>query len=125
MKRDISTEKDVESFIDSFYEKVKADDTIGYIFNEVAQLDWEEHMPKIYRFWASILLGKPGFQGDVMGVHMRLNEKERITSDHFDRWIALFTETVNEMFEGNVASEAINRANIIRHTMEYNLSNSK
>lgn len=122
---DIKTGEDVKLFIDAFYEKVKADDTIGYIFNEIADLNWEEHMPKIYRFWESILLGKPGFQGDVMGVHIRLNKKEKLTSTHFDRWIALFTETVNEMYKGTVATEAVNRANTIRRTMEYNLSNAR
>lgn len=125
MSRDISSEADVKLFINAFYEKVKADETIGFIFNEVAQLNWEEHMPKIYQFWESILLGKPGFQGDVMGVHIRLNKKERLTSTHFDRWIQLFTETVNEMYLGNVASEAISRANTIRRTMEYTIANTK
>ncbi|MCB0495590.1 MAG: group III truncated hemoglobin [Cyclobacteriaceae bacterium] len=123
--RDITSEEDVKLFIDAFYEKVKADAKIGYIFNEVADLNWEEHMPKIYRFWESILLGKPGFQGDVMGVHIRLNKKEKLTSDHFDKWIALFTETVREMYDGSVANEAINRANIIRRTMEYNILQSR
>lgn len=121
---DIRTEEDVKYFIDTFYKKVKADAIIGYIFNEVAELNWEEHMPKIYKFWNSILLGKPGFQGDVMGVHIRLNKKEKLTSEHFDRWIALFTETVNELYKGNIASEAINRANTIRRTMEYTLANA-
>lgn len=125
MKEDISTEEDIKALIDMFYEKVKANDVIGYIFNDVAQLDWEVHMPKIYKFWESILLGKPGFQGDVMGVHVRLNKKERLTARHFDKWIELFTSTVNEMFEGRVASEAINRASIIRRTMEYNIANAK
>jgi len=122
MKSDIKDEKDVKLFLDAFYEKVKSDETIAFIFTEVANLDWDDHMPKIYMFWESILLGKPGFNGDVMGAHIRLNKKVKLTTQHFDRWIKLFNETVNEMYEGSVANEALNRANIIRRTIEYNVS---
>lgn len=125
MSKDIAAESDVKLFIDAFYEKVKADATIGYIFNDIAEIEWEAHMPKIYLFWESILLGKPGFQGDVMGVHIRLNKKEKLTAQHFDRWINLFTETVSKMYTGNVANEAISRANTIRRTMEHILTNSQ
>ncbi len=120
--RDIENEQDVKLFLDAFYEKVKVDDTIAYLFNEVANLDWEVHMPKIYGFWEGILLGKPGFNGDVMGVHIRLHQKEKITTEHFDQWIALFTETVKEMYSGLKADEAISRANIIRRTIEFNIN---
>lgn len=119
--RDIKTEEDIKFFLDAFYEKVKVDDTIGYIFNDVAKINWEDHMPKIYAFWEAILLGKSGFSGDVMGAHIRLHQKEKLTSAHFDRWIQLFEETLNQLFAGAVATEAINRANTIRRTMEFNV----
>ncbi len=123
--KDIENEQDIKLFLDAFYEKVKVDDTIAYIFNEVANLNWDGHMPKIYAFWESILLGKSGFSGDVMGVHIRLHQKEKLTKEHFDRWVELFTETVIEMYEGPKATEAISRANNIRRTMEYNIHNSR
>lgn len=119
--KDIEDEKDIKNLLDTFYEKVKADNTIGFIFNEVAQLDWEEHMPKIYAFWEGILLGKPGFSGDVMGAHIKLNRLEPLTTTHFNQWINLFTETVHQLYKGLKADEAINRALMIRRTMEFNL----
>ena len=121
MMRDIENEQDVKLFLDAFYEKVKVDDKIAYLFNDVANLDWDAHMPKIYAFWEAILLGKPGFNGDVMGMHIRLNQKEQLTTEHFDRWIMLFTETVKEMYAGIKVDEALNRANIIRRTIEFNI----
>jgi len=124
MKSDIKNEHDIKVFLDAFYEKVKLDKKIAFIFTDIANLDWDDHMPKIYGFWEAILLGKPGFNGDVMGAHIRLNKKVKLKTEHFDRWIKLFNETINEMFEGNVANEAINRANIIRNTIEYNVSNA-
>jgi len=119
--KDIENEQDVKLFLDAFYEKVKVDETIAYIFNEVANLNWDDHMPKIYAFWEAILLGKQGFNGDVMGMHIRLHQKENLTAEHFDKWIELFSETVKEMYEGTKANEAINRANIIRSTIEFNI----
>ncbi len=119
--KDIQNEQDVKLVLDAFYEKVKVDEAIAYIFNDVANLNWDDHMPKIYAFWEALLLGKPGFGGDVMGMHIRLHQKEKLTKAHFDQWIKLFTETVNEMYEGSKASEAINRANIIRNTIEFNI----
>ena len=118
---DIENEQDVKLFLDAFYEKVKVDETIGYIFNDVANLNWDDHMPKIYAFWEALLLGKPGFGGDVMGMHIRLNQKEKLTTEHFDRWIKLFSETVTSMYAGTKVNEALNRANIIRSTIEFNI----
>jgi hemoglobin len=123
--KDIENEKDIKLFLDAFYEKVKVDEVISYLFNDVAKLNWDEHMPKIYAFWESILLGKASFSGDVMGAHIRLHQKEKLTTTHFDRWIQLFEETLNEMYEGAVATEAINRARTIRRTMEFNILNSR
>lgn len=123
--REIENEQDIKLFLNAFYEKVKIDDTIAYIFNDVANLNWDNHMPKIYAFWESILLGKPGFSGDVMGVHIRLHQKEKLTTAHFDRWIKLFRETLEEMYDGRVATEAINRAKTIRASMEFNVLNSR
>lgn len=121
--RDIENAQDVKMFLDAFYKKVKVDDTIGYIFNDVASINWDDHMPKIYAFWESILMGKPGFSGDIMGVHRLLDQKERLTKNHFDQWIRLFEETLHEMYAGAVVNEAINRAKTIRRTMEFNLIN--
>ncbi|HJW29025.1 MAG TPA: group III truncated hemoglobin, partial [Saprospiraceae bacterium] len=106
MNPDIETTEDIKLLIDTFYSKVRNDDVIGYIFNDIAQVDWEKHLPKMYAFWGFLLLGQDSYQGNPLEPHRRLNEKVKLTEAHFDRWLLLFHETVEELFQGKVAEEA-------------------
>jgi len=113
MKPDITTSEDIKTLIDSFYEKVKADDVIGYIFNDIAQVDWPHHLPRMYAFWEFLLLSKDTYKGNPMEVHQKLHRQVRLTEEHFNRWLQLFHQTVDEHFEGLVAQDAKNRSNLI------------
>ena len=116
MKPDITSSEDVKLLIDSFYEKVQQDEVIGYIFNDIAKVDWPRHLPKMYAFWEFLLLGKDSYQGNPMEVHQRLHQMVKLTPDHFDRWLHLFHQTVDEHFAGMVAEEAKNRSRLIAVT---------
>jgi hemoglobin len=63
MKNDIQNRSDIELLVNTFYEKVRENKVLGYIFNDVAKINWESHLPKMYSFWASILLGEHSFFG--------------------------------------------------------------
>ena len=39
MKTDIRNRKDIEKLVNTFYDKVKTDEVIGYLFNDVAQVN--------------------------------------------------------------------------------------
>lgn len=122
--QDISTRADIEKLIITFYEKVKADDTIGYIFNEVVKMNWEHHVPVIVDFWETILLDNPVYTKNAMEVHYTLNKKEPLLPQHFERWVQLFTNTVNELFEGKTATLAKTRAASIAGVMQHKMNNS-
>ena len=113
MKTDISTSADIRTLIDSFYEKVKADEVIGYIFNDIAKVDWPHHLPRMYAFWEFLLLGKDTYQGNPMEVHQKLNRMVPLKEEHFDRWLKLFHDTVDEHFQGLVAQDAKTRSSLI------------
>ena len=119
MKTDIRNRKDIEKLINAFYEKVKVDEVIGYFFNDVAKVNWEIHLPKMYDFWENILFYTANFEGNPMVVHKELNEKSPMTKDHFARWNELFITTVDKLFEGKKADEIKNRALNISHAMMY------
>jgi hemoglobin len=110
MKDDIKTRKDIEHLINSFYDKVKRDEVIGFIFNDVAKVNWEKHLPVMYDFWESIIFLPGNYSGNPMLVHLHLNRLVPLTKQHFDRWLKLFTQTVDELFEGNNATLAKERA---------------
>ena len=54
MKVDISSRADIEKMVLQFYEAVKADKTIGFIFTDVVHMNWEKHIPVIVDFWETI-----------------------------------------------------------------------
>ena len=113
MKTDITTSDDIKLLINSFYAKIKADDVIGYVFNDIAHVDWDHHLPKMYAFWEFLLLGKDTYQGNPMEVHKKLHQKVALTEELFDRWLSIFHQTVDEHFAGLVAEEAKNRSRLI------------
>ena len=113
---DIETSEDIKLLIDTFYGKVKEDDLIGYIFNDIAQVDWPHHLPKMYAFWEFLLLGGDTYTGNPIEPHRKLSQKVRLKEEHFDRWLKLFHETVDELFTGKNAEEAKNRSMLIAMT---------
>lgn len=63
MKNDIEDRTDVELMVNTFYGKVQKSDLIGFIFDDIAMIDWETHLPKMHNFWATMLLGERTFMG--------------------------------------------------------------
>lgn len=102
-KLDITSRKDVESLVNSFYDKVKVDSLLGPVFKHV---DWPTHLPNMYHFWTFNLLGEAGYTGNIIQKHLPL----KIQPEHFSQWLALFNETVDELFAGDKADEAKSRA---------------
>jgi len=100
---DIQTRSDIEKLVDSFYAKVFDDPLLAPVF---ASVDWPHHKPIMYNFWSSILLGDQSYQGNPFQKHISLV----IDQSHFSRWLALFTETVDDHFIGEKAQEAKQRA---------------
>jgi hemoglobin len=117
MKKDIDSSEDIHLLVNTFYEKAKLDEAIGYVFNEVANTKWEEHLPKMYGFWEILLLGKQGVTSNPMERHITINQMEKLTEAHFNRWTHLWFETLDELFEGPTTETAKERTHAIRQTM--------
>lgn len=122
IKGTINDRKDIILLIDTFYNKVKADDVIGFIFNDIAKVDWPVHLPVMYDFWEHILLEGTAYGRNPMNPHFRLNERVPLQPTHFNRWLQLFEETVQELFEGEKATLAITRARSIKGIMEFKMN---
>lgn len=119
MKTDIRNRKDIEKLVNTFYDKIKTDAVIGYLFNDVAKVNWEKHLPKMYNFWENILFYTAEYEGNPMEKHKELHQKSPLNPSHFNHWNMLFTKTVNELFEGKKADEIKNRALNISAAMMY------
>jgi hemoglobin len=110
MKKDIEDRHDIQLLIDSFYKKVKVDEVIGFIFTDIAKVNWEKHLPVMYNFWESILFYTGGYAGNPMELHRRLNQLIPLSPEHFKRWTDLFTSTADELFTGEKTELAKQRA---------------
>lgn len=118
-KNDILQAEDVKLLVDTFYEKVNRDGLLAPVFNERAMVDWESHLPKMYAFWGSILLDSNEYRGKPFDVHAK--HKEHIYPEHFEQWLKLFFETLDELFEGEKAALAKQRAQSIAAIFQYKL----
>jgi hemoglobin len=121
MKKDIENREDIELLVNSFYDKIKTNAILGHIFNDVAKVDWETHLPKMYSFWASLLLGEHSFSGNPMMKHVELSKMTAMTEKQFSEWLSLFDQTVDELFEGERAEEAKTRAANIARLMLFKI----
>ena len=119
MKTDIKNRTDIEKLINSFYDKIKTDTKIGYFFTEVAHVNWEKHLPRMYDFWENIMFSTGNFVGNPMAKHKELHQKSTMTKAHFQHWNSLFDETVDELFIGEKAEEIKQRAANIATAMMY------
>lgn len=119
---DICNRQDIEHLVDTFYQQVLADDVIGFIFTEVAQIDFDAHMPTMYDFWETTLLGEMKYKRNAMLKHIELNQKEPLIPAYFDRWLLLWEQTISANFAGEIATLAIKRANHIAELMKFKIA---
>jgi hemoglobin len=106
MKTDITTRDHIEILVNEFYDKVRGDELLAPVFSHV---NWPHHLPIMYNFWSSMLLGDQSYRGNPFAKHLPLP----IGAEHFDQWLKLFRETVQENFEGQKAEEVLMRAESI------------
>lgn len=118
MKKDIENKKDIALLVDEFYDKVRADKTIGYIFNDVVKVNWQKHLPVMYSFWENTLFYTGTYEGNPMELHKHLHRLMPLTLEHFKQWNYLFIKTVDELFEGPQANLAKQRAVSISAVMQ-------
>lgn len=100
--KDIQSLDDIKVLVNEFYGLVRADDLIGPVFNSVIQDRWPVHLEKMYRFWQTVLLEQHTYEGRPFPPHAQLP----VDKAHFERWIALFHQTLDRHFSGEIADEA-------------------
>jgi len=103
---DIQDSSDVEKLIRKFYGEVAQDAVLGPVFNDVAQVDWSAHIPKLIAFWNRALFDVQGYVGNPFQTHKTIHERSPFRPEHFERWLELFHENVDAEFSGPRAESA-------------------
>lgn len=120
-KHDIETRDDIMILVNSFYNHVKRDKLLGPVFNDIAKVNWNTHLPKMYDFWETVIFNTGSYRGNTLKVHMNLNDLSPLTSDHFEHWLLLFKVTIKELFEGPNALKATSKAESIATVIKIKL----
>lgn len=119
--RDIKERDDIEFLVDCFYKKILADEMIGSIFTDTIKFVWENHIPTMYDFWDSVLFGVGGYTGNLVMKHIELNKKMKLTESHFDQWLLLWKEAIEENFKGSQADLAYEKAETMKTLLMYKI----
>lgn len=115
MKKDIQNRGDVFLLVTEFYKKVRTDNILGPFF-ENAIKDWDAHLLHLTSFWeTSLFMTKKiehKYKGNPLEVHVKVDRENNnsITELHFGIWLNIWVQTLDELFEGEIAENAKRRA---------------
>jgi hemoglobin len=102
MKRGIENLADIKFFVNEFYKKVQNNTLLSPIFMDRHGGNRQPHLERMYLFWNAALFGKKGYIGNPFSKHISL----AINETHFSQWLTLFSQTIDEHFEGALATDA-------------------
>ncbi len=106
----------------AFYARVRADPELGPIFNDAIGDHWDAHLAKLADFWSSVLLMTGRYKGTPMSVHVALPRAEPA---HFQTWLALFRQTVEEICPPPAAALFVEKAEMIARSLQFGIAASR
>jgi len=115
----IKTREDIALLVNTFYSKVRAKEGLSHFFNKmiVGEEAWAVHLDKLTDFWETQLLMARSFSGNPMAAHIKVDKtfNHDIDMKHFGMWLNLWYETIDELYDGNIAQLAKNKARNMSH----------
>lgn len=120
--KDIQNRADLETIMTRFYTKLLRDDSIRFIFTDIASINLEHHLPVITDFWEKTILNSGSYNNNVLQVHQELNTKIKLTENHFSVWLLHFEQTIDELFSGENSEKLKTRALSLSTVMKIKLN---
>ncbi|MDF1756221.1 MAG: group III truncated hemoglobin [Verrucomicrobiales bacterium] len=120
---DLNDRNDIIRLVDGFYERIRRDEKLGPVFEEIAQVDWETHLPKMYDFWDTVMFRSGTFRGDPIAAHKKLGPLTDMSQATFDHRLDLFRATVNELFAGEKAEHIVRCAEDMANVLYSKVNN--
>lgn len=108
-------EAGLKHLVDAFYARVRADASLAPIFNDAIH-DWPEHLDKLAAFWSSVMLTSGRYKGQPVPAHVK--HKTRITLALFDRWLAIWAQTTDDLMTPEGATALQDRARRIAQSLQ-------
>ncbi len=116
--KDITTPDDVHLLVRAFYGAVQKDHILGPIFNDIAKVNWQDHLSVMVTFWESLLLKTDRYRRNALKPHLKVFQKVKFEPGQMERWLTLFEQTVNTHFYGEIANKAKHWARGIAHNLQ-------
>lgn len=113
------TEEMCRNLVDAFYARVRVDPELGPIFNAAIGDRWDVHLAKLSDFWSSVMLMTGRFKGSPMAVHAGLPRAE---PEDFQRWLALFRLTADEVCPPAAAALFRAKAEMIAQSLQLGIA---
>jgi len=107
------TEEVIHDVVVEFYQRARRDERLGPVF-EAHIHEWETHLARMIDFWSAALLRSGRYSGRPVEQHRAI---DRLSADHFGRWIELFESTVRELCPARQADAFMVRARLMRQGM--------
>jgi hemoglobin len=118
MKKDISSRDDLTHLMNAFYKRLLSDPSISYLFTDVAKISILEHIPVLVDFWDMVLFNSDTYSKNVMQIHVDIHKRSPLFKEHFITWLNYFNQSVDDLFEGDKATLAKQRAASIATLMQ-------
>lgn len=109
-RTDLRNRDDVLTLVNDFYHRAFDDELLGPIFVDVARMDLAHHLPIICDFWETVLFQAGLYRRNALQIHLSLNARAPLGAPHFERWLRLWTATVDDTFAGEKAELAKTQA---------------
>ena len=115
--------KHIETLVTHFYQRVREDEILSPIFNNIAQVDWSEHIPLLCQFWCSVMLKTNEYHGNAYQKHVLIKQLTQINEEHFIRWLDLFKQEAIKHLPIGASEEIISRALLIAESLKFGMIN--
>jgi hemoglobin len=120
-KPDIETREDIDKLVHRFYEHLLQESKLAHFFTDFIEISWDTHFPRIVDFWEQVIFNTGSYSGNPMQIHKHVHQMSPITPAHLDEWVKWFQGTVDEMYAGNNAELAKQRAYSIAQVMAWKI----
>lgn len=103
---DLDSRTSIHNFVVEFYRAIIFDDLLQEVFEEIAEVDWDAHIPLLVDYWCRVLLGDTRYNGTMLATHQHVNDIETFRPEWFDQWHQLFMETLDAGWAGPLTERA-------------------
>jgi hemoglobin len=109
--RDLDDPVEILELVTRQYSDVVQDELLAPYFDfGTGDGNWQAHIRSVADYWNHVVLLAPDYEIDVIESHRSIHEEHPFTPDLFDRWLEIFTDTVDGGWRGPNAERAKKRA---------------